>query len=88
MDITQRKKAEEIDTGLKRIFEPDWIISSPLVRAAETARIVADGLASNVPVDQSLTLRPGGEPEDLVAGVRHEALVDGVLHLAGARALR
>jgi phosphohistidine phosphatase len=62
-----REKAEEIAKGLKRIFEPDWIVSSPLVRAAETARIVAGGLGSNVPVDQSLTLSPGSEPEDLVA---------------------
>jgi phosphohistidine phosphatase len=63
-----KEKMREIGQGLKRAgFEVDWIVTSPLVRAAETAEIVAKSLDSNPPVDNCDAMRPGGSPEDLLA---------------------
>ncbi len=62
-----KKKTRECVAGLVRMgFEPDWIVTSPLVRAAETAAIVADEVGSRVPVDTCDALRPGGAPEALI----------------------
>jgi phosphohistidine phosphatase len=63
-----KEKIRDIAKGLKRFgVGLDWIVSSPLVRAAETADIVAATLDSNVAVDRSEALRPGGPPEALIA---------------------
>ena len=63
-----KEKMREIAEGLKQVgFEVDWIVSSPLVRAVETAGIIAESLASTVPVDVCDAMRPGGSPEDLLA---------------------
>ena len=51
----------------------DWIVTSPLVRAAETAGIVADALGKKVPVDTCDELRPGGSAEALIAFLAHHA---------------
>jgi phosphohistidine phosphatase len=78
-----KKKMREITAGLVRVgFDPDWIVTSPLVRAAETAEIVADGLGVRVPRDFCDALRPGGSPEALLAFLakqsgRHRVLVVG-----------
>ena len=62
-----KKKMKEIAAGLIRSgFDLDWIVSSPLVRAHETAEIVADELGSRVPLDLCDALRPGGSPEALI----------------------
>ncbi len=63
-----KKKMQDIAVGLVRLgFDVDWIVSSPLVRAVETAEIVSDALASNVPTDFCDALSPGGSPEALIA---------------------
>lgn len=63
-----RRKVQQNAAGLMRLgFDPDWIVSSPLVRAAQTARLVAESLGGNVPLDFADSLRPGGSPEALVA---------------------
>jgi len=63
-----KKKMQEITAGLARLgFSPDWIVTSTLVRAAETAQIVAASLGSRVPVDYCDALRPGGSAESLIA---------------------
>jgi phosphohistidine phosphatase len=63
-----KEKMREIGDGLKRIgFEVDWIVTSPLVRAVETAGIIAESLASSAPVDACEAMRPGGSPEELLA---------------------
>jgi phosphohistidine phosphatase len=63
-----KEKMREIAGGLKRMgFEVDWIVTSPLVRAVETAGIIAESLASSVPVDVCDAMRPGGSPEALLA---------------------
>jgi phosphohistidine phosphatase len=63
-----RTKVKRIGKGLKRVgMSLDWIVSSPLVRASETAKIVADSLGSDVPVQFSDTLSPGGAAEALLS---------------------
>lgn len=62
-----KKRVREIAEGLLRIgFEPDWIVSSPLVRAVETAELVAEALGRNVPLDFSDAMKPGGTAEALI----------------------
>ena len=75
MDDTKRpltsegkQKMREIAAGLVRVgLEVDWIVSSPLVRAVETAEIVGEVLGGKPPMDFCDALRPGGAPEALIA---------------------
>ncbi len=63
-----KKKMQGIARGLRRLgFDPDWIVTSPLVRAVETAEIVAESLQTKTPLDFCDALRPGGSPESLIA---------------------
>ena len=63
-----KKKMHEIARGLVRLgLDVDWIVTSPLVRAVETAGIVSDSLTSRVPMDISAALSPGGQAEALIA---------------------
>jgi phosphohistidine phosphatase len=63
-----KEKMHEIAAGLKKAgFEADWIVSSPLVRAEETAKIVATALTPHTPMETSETLSPGAAPEALLA---------------------
>jgi len=63
-----KEKMREITEGLKRLdFAVDWIVSSPLVRALETAEIVAASLPASGPVEVCEALRPGGSPEEVLA---------------------
>ena len=62
-----RQKMREIASGLAAAgIDFDWIASSPLARAMETAEIVSEALKSQPPVDTCEALRPGGAPEALV----------------------
>jgi phosphohistidine phosphatase len=62
-----KKKIKEIASGLKRLgVVVDWVVTSPLVRAVETAEIVAEFLGPNVPVDFCDALCPGGSAETLI----------------------
>lgn len=58
-----KRKVQEISEGLLGLgIAIDWIVSSPLVRAAETAGIVADSRAGNVAMDFCDALRPAARP--------------------------
>ncbi len=78
-----KKKMKEIAGGLAAMgFQADWVISSPLVRAVETAEIVAESLRAGVPMDFCDALRPGGSAEELISflakqGNRRRVLVVG-----------
>jgi len=68
--LTQRgrKRMEEIGKGLRRLgLALDWIVSSPVRCAAETAEIVAWSLGSNIPVEISDTLSPGRSADEFIA---------------------
>jgi phosphohistidine phosphatase len=57
-----KERMQEIAQGLAKTgFEPDWIVSSPYMRAAETADIVAE--AFGLRVESCDALQPGGVPE-------------------------
>jgi phosphohistidine phosphatase len=63
-----RKGMQHIAEGLRRMeFRVDWIVSSSLVRAVETAQVLAESLASPVPVEFSDTLGPDGSAEAVIA---------------------
>lgn len=92
-----KKKLKGIAKGLLRLgLHLDSIITSPLVRASETATIVAEVLGSGVKVETSARLQPGGSLQELLADlgkrkehrsvlvVGHEPdLSDGVARLIG-----
>ena len=62
-----KQKVQKIAEGLLKLgFDVDWIVASPLVRAVETAEIVADALPPGVPTDFSDALKPGAAPEALI----------------------
>jgi phosphohistidine phosphatase len=62
-----KQKMRGIVTGLVNLgLEVDWIVSSPLVRAVETAEIVKEALKSNSPLELCDALRPGGSGEALI----------------------
>jgi len=62
------EKVRKIGEGLKRLgLKPDWIVTGPLVRAVQTADILATALSPAFPVSSSDTLRPGCSAEGLVA---------------------
>jgi phosphohistidine phosphatase len=62
-----KQRMRDIASGLVRIgFDVDWIVSSPLVRAVETAEIVGEALTSKPPLEFSDELRPGGSGEALI----------------------
>ncbi|MGH9784881.1 MAG: phosphohistidine phosphatase SixA, partial [Terriglobia bacterium] len=63
-----KQRTEQIAAGLNQLgCDVDWIVTSPLVRAAETAELVAASFRRRVPVDTCAALRPGGSPEDLLS---------------------
>lgn len=63
-----KQKMREIAAGLTRLgCELDWIVSSPLVRAVESAEIVGEALGTDVPMDFCDALCPGGSPEAVIA---------------------
>lgn len=63
-----KRKMKEIARGLVRIgLALDAIVSSPLVRAVETAEIVARATEPAVPVEQADALGPGASTEAAVA---------------------
>jgi phosphohistidine phosphatase len=65
-----RTRVARIAEGLHKLgYAFDWIVTSPLVRAAETAEIVAASQKPNPPVDVCNALSPGGSPEDVLAEV-------------------
>ncbi|HXJ91258.1 MAG TPA: phosphohistidine phosphatase SixA [Terriglobia bacterium] len=69
-----REGMRKIAEGLgKTGFAPVWVVSSPYVRAAETARIVVDSLGPKVPFDFCDALEPGGSPEELLTFLAAQA---------------
>lgn len=62
-----KRKMEDISQGLARLgIEPNWIISSPLERAKETAEVLAKELKYDGDLTLSETLAPGGSTTALL----------------------
>lgn len=65
------KKMRAIALGLKRLgVRPDTILSSPLRRAQETARLLAEALSPDLSVGIDAALSPAGDPAAVLAGLR------------------
>ncbi len=63
-----QEKMEKIAKGLLRLgVEFDWIVTSPLVRAVETGRIVGEAYGGKIPTDTCDALSPGKRAEDLLS---------------------
>ena len=62
----KKRLARIAEQLLKLGYAFDWIVTSPLVRAAETAEIVAAAQKPKPPVDVCAALRPGGSREDVL----------------------
>jgi len=75
--------------GLKAMAaKPDRIVTSPLVRARQTAEILRDAVASGLDLDVSKHLAPGGDHAALVReiaalGAEFVAVVGHEPHLSG-----
>ncbi len=68
LTVEGAKKVRKTGEGLKRLgVSPDWIVTSPLLRAVQTADILATILSPAFPASLSNTLRPGRSAEGLVA---------------------
>lgn len=64
-------RMREIVAGLEtQGVELDLILSSPLVRARQTADLIHQGLGGSIPLEETATLAPGGAPSDLIAFLR------------------
>src|ERR1044071_8918439 len=75
-----RARMREIAKGLKRLgIELDLILASPLVRAVETAEIVAAGLGlSKKDTRQTAGLAPGGSVDELFAEIKSHQEVESI----------
>lgn len=74
-----RKKMRSIAKGLRALgVEFDLILSSPYVRAAETAEILADVFKMKKEVQFSENLVPSGSPEVLIAELNEKHAVDSI----------
>ncbi len=73
-----RCKIKQVATGLARIKpEIERIYSSPLVRAEQTAQIIAESLRTNVEI--MIELSPGHSPMDLCQRLSEIRNVSGVM---------
>jgi len=72
-----RKKMRQIAKGLRALgVEFDRILSSPYVRASETADILADVFKMKKKIAYSENLIPMGEPDLLIAEINENHAVD------------
>ncbi len=63
-----RKKMLRVAHGLRKLpVKFDWVVTSPLVRAKETAEIVARVAAPESPMTESEGLAPGGSHQALMS---------------------
>ena len=73
------RKTTRVAVGLQKLaVKPDVILTSPLRRAEETARLVADVLAPNSPFELYPPLA-GGSPEEVVRGLRPHRRAEALL---------
>lgn len=74
-----RKKMRQIAKGLRALgVEFDLILSSPYVRARETAEILADVFKMKKKIAFSENLTPMAEPDLLIAEINENYSVDGL----------
>lgn len=68
-----RQRLGRITKAMARLeLEFDWILSSPLVRAAQTAAIVAEAQGLTKKLEFTNHLRPAGDPRDLIEQITQQ----------------
>jgi phosphohistidine phosphatase len=82
LTVEGQRKMVRVVRGLKRLgIEPDVVLTSPLKRADETARLLVGGLAPGADCQTLPRLAPGNSPVDVASalhaygGKRHVMLV-------------
>src|SRR5690348_12735377 len=64
-------RMREIASGLEDLgVQFDLILSSPLLRARQTADLLHQGLRGSIPLEETTLLAPGGAPADLIELLR------------------
>ena len=64
-------RMKDVAGGLKDLgVKLDLVLSSPLVRARQTADVLVEGLRSSAPIEETVLLAPGGRPADLIDHLR------------------
>jgi len=72
-----KEKMRRIASGLKELgVEPDLIVSSPYIRASQTASILAKVLRHREELVYSDSLVPMGEPGDMIGEIHEKYSVD------------
>jgi len=72
-----REKMHRIAGALRELgMEPDLIVSSPYVRASQTASILAKELKYKEELAYSNFLMPMGEPDDMIGEINEKFSVD------------
>jgi|SRR5690606_21588039 len=67
-------RMRDIVKGLKRLgVELDLILTSPLLRARQTADLLHQGLGGATPLEETAPLAPGGAPADVVDLLRQRS---------------
>lgn len=80
LTIEGRRKLADIAKAMKEMeLSFDLILSSPFVRARQTAEIVADTLNCRNRLEFCDLLVPDGTPRDLVAALRRRSFEEGLL---------
>ncbi len=75
-----RERMRDVARGLRKLgVELDLILTSPLVRAAETAEVLASVFGMNKrDVEQTANLAPGASPGELLAQIKGRTGVESV----------
>ena len=69
-----RKKMARVAQGLQKLpVKLDWVVTSPLARAKETAEIVAKVAAPEAPLTECEALAPGGSAQAVLAFLAEHA---------------
>lgn len=72
-------RMREVTAGLQDLeVSFDLILTSPLVRARQTADLLHQGLGGSTPLEETALLAPGGKPADLIELLRSRKKADHV----------
>jgi phosphohistidine phosphatase len=80
LTVQGREKMREAAKGLKKLsIRLDLILTSPLVRAVETARMLGEGLGIDESmIEQTVNLVPGGQFNDLLAELKQQRRAESI----------
>ena len=75
-----KRKLREVAAGMRALDLPvELVLTSPLIRAVETAEIVADAFGSAEDVETTSALSPGAGPDAVIAALRDVGRPSGIV---------